>query len=184
MHRTLTFNHRKNKLLSEDPIYEKLNDAVSVRGFMIAAVAIFDDAVDSLINRVFRKTDFVVQSVIESLFTNAGPLGELSVRLKVLLGLGVIPHQVFADVNTFIQLKETLNNDEKDYAFDDEMVLAFLQKLVLLSDKDLLNFEPLTEDKNSLTYQMKSLRREKLIRSCLTLTIADIYRQLQIESPL
>ncbi|MDO4430013.1 MAG: MltR family transcriptional regulator [Lonepinella koalarum] len=171
-------------MLSEDPIYEKLNDAVSVRGFMIAAVAIFDNAVDSLINRVFRKTDFVVQSVIESLFTNAGPLGDLSVRLKVLLGLGVIQHSLFVDVHEFIQLKEQLNNDEKDYAFDDEVILSFLQKLTLLVDKSALKFEPLSEDKNSLTYQMKSLRREKLIRSCLSLTIADIYAQLQIESPL
>lgn len=58
-----------------------------------------------------------------------------------------------------------------------------MQKLTLLMDKSALDFEPLIEDKNSLTYQMKSLRREKIIRSCLILTIADIYRQLQIESP-
>lgn len=170
-------------MLSEDPIYEKLNGTVSVRGFMIATVAIFEEAVDSLINRVFRKTDFVVQSVIDSLFTNDSPLGDLSVRLKVLLGLGVIQHNLFSDVNAFIQFKETLNKDEKEYTFDDEIVLTFLQKLTLLMDKSALDFEPLIEDKNSLTYQMKSLRREKIIRSCLILTIADIYRQLQIESP-
>lgn len=112
-------------MLSEDPIYEKLNGTVSVRGFMIATVAIFEEAVDSLINRVFRKTDFVVQSVIDSLFTNDGPLGDLSVRLKVLLGLGVIQHNLFSDVNAFIQFKETLNKDEKEYTFDDEIVLTF-----------------------------------------------------------
>lgn len=60
-------------MLSEDLYYEKLNGTVSVRGFMIATVAIFEEAVDSLINRVFRKTDFVVQSVID-FFINDGLL--------------------------------------------------------------------------------------------------------------
>lgn len=95
-------------MLSEDPIYEKLNDAETIRGFITASVAIFDDAVDQLINRVFRKTDFVVKSVIDSLFETSGPLSDLAIRLKVLLGLGVVNHEVFEDINAFIKIKEIL----------------------------------------------------------------------------
>lgn len=40
------------------------------------------------------------------------------------------------------------------------------------------------ENPDSLLYQVKALRREKLIRSYLTLAITEIYEQLQIESPL
>ena len=171
-------------MLSEDPIYEKLNEATSIRGFITASVAIFDDAVEKLINRVFRKTDFVVKSVIDSLFETSGPLSELPIRLKVLLGLGVISHEVFEDINGFIKIKETLNNAEKEYDFSDPIVADFLQSLHLLQDKSLLQFEPESGDKDSLLYQVKALRREKLIRSCLSLTITDIYQQLQVESPL
>ncbi|EJS89160.1 mannitol repressor protein, partial [Pasteurella multocida subsp. multocida str. Anand1_cattle] len=63
---------------SVDPIYEKLNEATSIRGFITASVAIFDEAVDQLINRVFRKTDFAVKSVVDSLLSNSGPLCDLS----------------------------------------------------------------------------------------------------------
>ncbi len=171
-------------MLSEDPIYEKLNEATSIRGFITASVAIFDDAVEKLINRVFRKTDFVVKSVIDSLFETSGPLSELPIRLKVLLGLGVISHEVFEDINGFIKIKETLNNAEKEYDFSDPIVADFLQSLHLLQDKSLLQFESDSSDKDSLLYQVKALRREKLIRSCLSLTITDIYQQLQVESPL
>ena len=171
-------------MLSEDPIYEKLNEATSIRGFITASVAIFDDAVEKLINRVFRKTDFVVKSVIDSLFETSGPLSELPIRLKVLLGLGVINHEVFEDINGFIKIKETLNNAEKEYDFSDPIVADFLQSLHLLQDKSLLQFESDSSDKDSLLYQVKALRREKLIRSCLSLTITDIYQQLQVESPL
>lgn len=172
-------------MLSVDPIYEKLNEAATIRGFITASVAIFDGAVDRLINRVFRKTDFVVKSVIDSLFETSGPLSELPIRLKVLVGLGVIKHDVFEDISAFLQLKETLNNAEKEYEFDDQIVLDFVHSLNLLEDKSLLQFEPEpTENKDSLLYQVKARRREKLIRSCLSLTITDIYQQLQVESPL
>ena len=171
-------------MLSEDPIYEKLSETTSIRGFITVSVAIFDEAVEQLINRVFRKTDFVVKSVIDSLFETSGPLSELPIRLKVLLGLGVINHQVFEDINRFIAIKETLNNDEKEYGFSDQIVFDFLQSLYLLKDKALLQFDGESADKDSLLYQVKALRREKLIRSCLSLTITDIYQQLQVESPL
>jgi len=102
-----------------DQVYEKLNKAMSLRGFITIAVAIFDETIDELINRVFRKTDFAVKSVVDSLFETSGPLSELSIRLKVLLGLGIVEQSVFADIMQFIELKETLNNDEKDYNFFD-----------------------------------------------------------------
>ena len=45
-------------------IEEKLNEVTTARGLIIAAVTVFEEALDQLINKVFRKTDFVVESVI------------------------------------------------------------------------------------------------------------------------
>lgn len=168
-----------------DAIYEKLNDTASIRGFITASVAVFDEAIDRLINRVFRKTDFAVKSVVDSLFMTSGPLFELEIRLKVLLGLGVINQDVFEDITAFIKIKTTLNDDEKEYQFFDPMIIDFMQNLKLQKDKDILNFPPEKENNpDSLLYQIKTRRKEKLIRSCLMLTITDIYDQLQVESPL
>jgi len=166
-----------------DQVYEKLNKAMSLRGFITIAVAIFDETIDELINRVFRKTDFAVKSVVDSLFETSGPLSELSIRLKVLLGLGIVEQSVFADIVQFIELKETLNNDEKDYNFFDFKIIEFVQNLHFVTDKALLNFplEPTSAD--SLLVQIKQRRKEKLVRSCLILAITDIYDRLQIESP-
>lgn len=171
-------------MLLSDPIYEKLNEATSIRGFITASVAVFDEAIDSLINRVFRKTDFAVKSVVDSLFMTSGPLFDLGIRLKVLLGLGVISHAVFQDINTFIDIKEKLNNDEKDYDFSAEIIIEFLKQLHHQKDKSL--FTPLSEEENpdSLSYQIKKQRQEKLVRSCLILSISEIYEQLLVESPL
>lgn len=172
-------------MLLSDPIYEKLNEATSIRGFITASVAVFDEAIDSLINRVFRKTDFAVKSVVDSLFMTSGPLFDLGIRLKVLFGLGVIDHHVFQDINAFIQIKETLNNDEKDHDFSADIIIEFLQRLHHQKDKHLLNFPPEKEENpDSLAYQIKKQRQEKLVRSCLILSISEIYEQLLVESPL
>ncbi|MCI7353758.1 MAG: MltR family transcriptional regulator [[Actinobacillus] rossii] len=171
-------------MVSEDPIYEKLNDAVSIRGFVTATVALFDDAVDLLINKIFRKNDFAVKSVVESLFETSGPLAALSIRLKVLLGLGVISNEVFEDITAFLQLKEQLNNDVDEHHFADELILSFAHELQLFRDKDLLPKEEIIIDLSTLVGKMKQQRKENLVRSCLILTVTEICRQLAIESPL
>ncbi|MBR0573161.1 MltR family transcriptional regulator [Pasteurella atlantica] len=66
----------------------------------------FSQGVEQLINPVFRKKDFVVESVVNSLFERQGPLAELPVRIKVLVSLGAISTDVCEDINLFIGLKE------------------------------------------------------------------------------
>ncbi|PJG85707.1 MltR family transcriptional regulator [Conservatibacter flavescens] len=169
----------------ENLIYEKLNDATSIRGFIISAVSLFEESVDQLINRVFLKTDFAVKSVVDSLLYQSGPLFELPIRLKVLLGLGVISHDVFEDINAFLSMKEQLNNDEKDYTFNDDNIISFTQNLCHQKDKPLITITNTSMDNHdSLQHQMHLLRQEKIIRSSLILIISEIYEQLQIESPL
>lgn len=172
-------------LTNESLIYEKLNDVTSIRGFVIASVSIFEQSIESLINRIFLKNDFAVKSVVDSLLYQSGPLFELSIRLKLLFGLGVISHAVFDDINAFIKLKEQLNNNEQELNFTDQVIVQFLQQLHSHTD----NINPTLEDlsqqnSDSLLYQIKLIRQQKLIRSYLILAISKIVEQLQIESPL
>ncbi|OOF52667.1 MltR family transcriptional regulator [Rodentibacter trehalosifermentans] len=169
--------------MSSDLIYEKLNEAKSVRGFIIVSVATFDEQVGALIHRVFHKADFAVKSVVDSLFETSGPLSDLSVRLKILLGLGVIEQNIFEDISHYIAFKEQLNNDEKEYDFADEMMIEFTRNLYSVKDKTLLDFAEDSSPPDSLLFQMKQQQKKRLLRSCLTLSVTDICEKLQIESP-
>ncbi|OBW93350.1 mannitol repressor protein [Gallibacterium salpingitidis] len=166
-------------------IEEKLNEVTTARGLIIAAVTIFDEAIDHLINKVFRKTDFVVESVIESLFEHSGPLFDFKIRLKVLLGLGVISKEIFEDINAFIKLKEIINNQEQEASFSDPMFLKFIQQLHCIKESLFIK-DPIPDPKatDSLLEQVKIIRWEKMIRSYLILSILHINEALQIESPL
>lgn len=166
-------------------IEEKLNEVTTARGLIIAAVTIFDEDIDHLINKVFRKTDFVVKSVIDSLFEHSGPLFDFKIRLKVLLGLGVISKEIFEDINAFIKLKETINNQEQEASFSDPMFLDFIQQLYCIKESLFIK-DPIPDQTstNSLLEQVKIIRWEKMIRSYIMLSILNINEALQIESPL
>ena len=74
--------------LQENEILEYLNTSLTARGFFITSVDIFEQLIQTLIERIFLKNDFAVQSVVGPLLQNSGPLGDLSVRLKLLFGSG------------------------------------------------------------------------------------------------
>ncbi len=93
--------------INETEIIERLNSAPSVRGFFIATVDVFNDSIDGLVQRIFRKDNFAVQSVVGPLLQDSGPLGDLSVRLKLLFGLGVLPDDIYHDIEDIIKLQKT-----------------------------------------------------------------------------
>ena len=124
-------------------IEEKLNEVTTARGLIIAAVTVFEEALDQLINKVFRKTDFVVESVIESLFEHSGPLFDFKIRLKVLLGLGVISKDIFEDIEQFLKLKEIINNQTQELSFSDPLLLDFVQQLNCIKDSLFIKDDPL-----------------------------------------
>ncbi len=174
-------------MISKDNFIGQLSDVASLRGFLALSVNQFSQNIELLINRVFRKKDFVVESVVNSLFEHQGPLAELSVRLKVLVSLGVISTEVFEDINFFIELKDQLSNEVEEFSFSDSHIIDAIKKLHHIDLNivlDILKKAPKLDNKDSLQYQMIQTRLEKTVRSSLILAISTISDQLDIESPL
>lgn len=74
--------------------------------------------------QVFRKDDYAVKYAVEPLLDGDGPLGDLSVRLKLIYGLGVINRQEYEDAELLMALREELNHDGNEYAFTDDEILG------------------------------------------------------------
>ncbi|MGR6980769.1 MltR family transcriptional regulator [Testudinibacter sp. P27/CKL/0425] len=177
----------------EQFVYEQLHDIPTLRGVITAAVNIFDNDVEQLMQRVFRKTDFAVKSVVDSLLGSHGPLADLSVRLKVLLGLGVLETEAYQDIEYYLALKERLNNETQEYAFSSALTLEFLNQLNSVQDKAVLKKQEkelqaaasgVQDNKDSLLLQVKTMRSEKILRSYLLLSVSTLCEQLHIDSPL
>ena len=78
----------------ENRVLEKLNAGKTVRSFLMTAVELLAEALDILVVQVFRKDDYAVKYAVEPLLTGNGPLGDLTVRLKLIYALGVISRGV------------------------------------------------------------------------------------------
>ncbi|WBA10358.1 MltR family transcriptional regulator [Salinivibrio kushneri] len=169
----------------ETDIIERLNQAPTVRGFFVAAVDTFEASIDGLIKRVFRKDNFAVESVVGPLLHDTGPLGDLSVRLKLLFGLGVLSDDAYHDIELIIKLKNQLSNDADDYQFTDPKVLDAVKKLRKANTMGMLQLDlgPSGDDIDIEFYQLQLQRQRQVIRSGLSLAIVEICNELSKESP-
>lgn len=171
--------------INETEIIERLNSAPSVRGFFIAAVDVFDESIDALIQRIFQKDNFAVQSVVGPLLHDSGPLGDLSVRLKLLYGLGVLPDNVYHDIEDIIKIKNKLNSDASDYEFTDPNILAPIKQLNLVQTMGMVQLE-VSEPDDDIDlefYRLQLQRQQQIIKSGLSLAIVEICNELDKESP-
>lgn len=110
----------------ENRVLERLNAGKTVRSFLITAVELLTEAVNILVLQVFRKDDYAVKYAVEPLLDGDGPLGDLSVRLKLIYGLGVLSRTEYEDAELLMALREELNHDGSEYAFTDDEILGRL----------------------------------------------------------
>ncbi|WP_249272010.1 mannitol operon repressor MtlR, partial [Salmonella enterica] len=108
----------------ENRVLERLNAGKTVRSFLITAVELLTEAVNILVLQVFRKDDYAVKYAVEPLLDGDGPLGDLSVRLKLIYGLGVLSRTEYEDAELLMALREELNHDGNEYAFTDDEILG------------------------------------------------------------
>ncbi|GAB2642177.1 MltR family transcriptional regulator [Vibrio panuliri] len=171
--------------INETEIIERLNSATSVRGFFVAAVDVFNDSIDALVQRIFRKDNFAVQSVVGPLLQDSGPLGDLSVRLKLLYGLGVLPDDVYHDIDSIIKLKNKLNSEDSDFEFTEPKILDAIKQLHLVKKMSMVQLEVREpdDDIDLEFYQLQLQRQQQVIKSGLSLAIVSICNELDKESP-
>ncbi|TEW43198.1 MltR family transcriptional regulator [Psychromonas algicola] len=169
--------------LQENEILEYLNASHTARGFFITSVDIFEQLIQTLIERIFLKNDFAVQSVVGPLLQNSGPLGDLSVRLKLLFGLGVIPNDVYHDIESMVKLKNSLNNDSQEYHFTDTPIANSIKSLHLAKHMNMDMFNSIEEEGDSVFYKMQLDRQQQVIKSSLALAIISLCEALNKESP-
>ncbi len=135
--------------------------------------------------RIFRKDNFAVQSVVGPLLQDSGPLGDLSVRLKLLFGLGVLPDDIYHDIEDIIKLKNQLNSDASDYEFTDPNILEPIKKLHLVKKMGMVQLE-VSEPDDDIDlefYQLQLQRQQQIIKSGLSLAIVEICNELSKDSP-
>ncbi len=168
----------EEKQAFENQVLERLNAGGSVRSFLIAAVELLAEAVNILVIQVFRKDDYAVKYAVEPLLLGDGPLGELSVRLKLIYGLGVINRNEYEDCELLMALREELNHDGNDYHFTDDEILGPFGELHCVAE---LPSPPqfISEDADLLAMQRQ--RYQQVVRSTMVLSLTELISRISLK---
>lgn len=161
----------KKKQAFENRVLEYLNADYSVRHFLITAVDLLSEAVNILMTQVFRKDDYAVKYAVEPLLLGDGPLGELSVRLKLIYGLGVISRYEYEDCELLMTLREELDHDGTEYHFTDcEILGPFAEFHCVSSWPPPLKFD--TQD--DMLRKMQQQRYLQMVHSTMVLSLTGL----------
>lgn len=155
----------------ENRVLERLNAGSSARSLIIAAVEQLTEAVNRLVLQVFRKDDYAVKYAVEPLLEGNGPLGDLSVRLKLIYGLGVISRHEYEDAELLLALREALNHDGSDYMFSDDEILGPFGELHCVSA---FPTAPPFDPRDAQLLAMQKQRYQQMLRSTMVLSLTEL----------
>ena len=162
----------------ENRVLERLNAGKNVRSFLIAAVELLTEAVNVLVLQVFRKDNYAVKYAVEPLLDGEGPLGNLSVRLKLIYGLGVITRAEYEDAELLMALREELNHDGSEYAFTDDEILGPFAELHCV---DALPPQPPFDTSDADLYAMQQQRYQQVVRSTMVLSLTELISRISLK---
>ncbi|MFT6926133.1 MAG: mannitol operon repressor [Psychromonas sp.] len=174
-----------SRLKFDIDIVETLSEAETAYVFFTASFDLFEDAIDVLIQNVFRKDDYAVKYAVDPLLNNKGPLAHLTIRTKLLYGLGLLSQKHYQYIDKFITLKEIVQSEGKSIDFLSPSLLELINTISAVAEILPSNFDDDQLEKSShYLVQMKQEQKRQVIKSALILAITEIIKELHKETPL
>ncbi len=160
-------------------LLEELAESANAAECLLCAYDVLEDMLDALLKSIFHKDDYAVKFVVDPLLTNDGPLGETLVRIKLLLGLGVISKSVYDDIEIFVTLKEWVKLEEGNVDFWDKDIIFELNRIHAIQKTMPIDYSPeLLHDMSDDMSNMFLERHFQKVRSTIVLAVTDIHQQL------
>lgn len=170
---------------NESELLEELAESANAAECLLCAYDVLEDMLDAVLKSIFHKDDYAVKFVVDPLLSGNGPLGETLVRIKLLLGLGVINKETYDDIEVFVTLKEWVKVQDGKLDFWDQDVIFELNRIHAIQKIMPIDYSP--ELVEGLNTDMKSMfldRHFQKVRSTIVLAVNDIHQQLSKDNAL
>ncbi|MBX7018759.1 MltR family transcriptional regulator [Providencia rettgeri] len=169
----------ENKQNIENQILERLNGRTEVNLFFQEVVSLITQAIDKLMLKVFRKDDYAVKYAVEPLLTGSGPLGELSVRLKLLFALGAITRETYEDIELFLALNQSLLSSDLNLDYIDDEILGSIKMLHCMGPlPEMMRFDQPEDMVDTQLIELQKQRFQQMIKSSLVLSVTALITQI------
>ncbi|EPL6453351.1 MULTISPECIES: MltR family transcriptional regulator [Providencia] len=169
----------ENKQDIENQILERLNQRPEVHLFVQEVILLISQAIDKLMLKVFRKDDYAVKYAVEPLLTGNGPLGDLSVRLKLLFALGAITRETYEDIELFLALNDSLAYQELKLDYIDDEIIGSIKMLHCMGPlPEMMRFDQPEDMVDKQLIDLQKQRYQQMVKSSLVLSVADLIAQI------
>ncbi|WP_164975515.1 MltR family transcriptional regulator [Providencia rettgeri] len=169
----------ENKQNIENQILERLNGRPEVHLFFQEVVSLITQAIDKLMLKVFRKDDYAVKYAVEPLLTGSGPLGELSVRLKLLFALGAITRETYEDIELFLALNQSLLSSDLNLDYIDDEISGSIKMLHCMGPlPEMMRFDQPEDMVDTQLIELQKQRFQQMIKSSLVLSVTALITQI------
>lgn len=169
----------ENKQNIENQILERLNQRPEVHLFVQEVIALISQAVDKLMLKVFRKDDYAVKYAVEPLLTGNGPLGDLSVRLKLLFALGAITRETYEDIELFLALNESLSHQSLTLDYTSDEIIGSVKMLHCMGPlPEMMRFNQPEDIVDTQLMELQKQRYQQMVKSSLVLSVTDLISQI------
>ncbi|ELX8379566.1 MltR family transcriptional regulator [Providencia vermicola] len=169
----------ENRQYTENQVLERLNKHSDIRPFIQEVIVLITEAIDQLMLKVFRKDDYAVKYAVEPLLEGNGPLGKLSVRLKLLFALGAISRELYEDIELFLALNEVLSTEQLPLAFTDDEIIGPIKTLHCIDPLPEMMLFNLPEDLiDQQLIDLQKYRYQEMVKSALVLSVTSLISQI------
>lgn len=177
----LSSSTSSKSLTLENRLLERLNTGHTIGDLLTMAVTLINEAVENLLSQVFRKDDYAVKYAVEPLLNHQGPLGQLTVRLKLLYGLGVLQRVDYEDCALLLALRDQLLHSNKNYCFTDDRIIGALTALHCLCPLSTAVLQHDSALQNDPTLNaMRQQRYQQVIRSSTVLSLTELIARISV----
>ncbi|MGL6258523.1 MltR family transcriptional regulator [Vibrio sp. WXL103] len=169
----------------ETELLEALAESNNAAECLLCAFDALEDMIDALLQNVFHKDDYSVKFVVEPLLTADGPLGDIMIRTKLLLGLGILSKGNYDDIEIFVTLKEWVKAQQGQVDFCDENILFELNRVQAIKQSMPIEFSTAAlNDLSDELQQMYLMRHFQKVRSTIVLVVTGLIQGLSQDNPL
>ncbi|KMW74671.1 transcriptional regulator [Photorhabdus luminescens subsp. luminescens] len=169
----------ENRQKTENQLLERLNKRTEVKPFIQEVIHLITGAIDQLMLKVFRKDDYAVKYAVEPLLQGDGPLGELAVRLKLVYALGAISREIYEDIELFLALNATLQQEQQRYEFTDDEILGPVRMLHCMGVlPEMMRFDQPEDVIDQQLIDLQKYRYKQMVRSSLVLAVTALVAEI------
>ncbi len=169
-------------LSREDELIDALEGCETVTSFLQVSNELIHLKLKTLLPNAFVQDEMVMKYAVEPLLKENGPLMMADVISKLLLAMGRISLETYADIGLYSQMLDYANNQPGEMGYDDDMVYDFLNNLsFIFNEQHRFYLDSINKIKFSSFDSFSQGRYESLVKSVIKLSCEQLIQNIEQE---